>query len=215
MTTDGPSVCAGSTEAESPADRTVVHVDDASLVASIATREHAALEHAYRSHGGAVFGLARRLLVDHALAEEVTQEVFLRLWSRPHRFDSARGSLRAFLMADCHGRALDVVRAEASRRRREAHDAVIDVRDAQQSRDIATEVCAIEAAREIRSSLDCLPPDERLPIILAYYGAKTYSEVATLLQAPVGTVKSRIRRGLERLRTELPIDANAGPRAGP
>lgn len=160
------------------------------------------LAQAYERHGGAVFGLARRLLVDRALAEEVTQEVFLRLWNRPDRFDATRGSLRSFLLADCHGRCLDLIRAESSRRHREERLAVLDLRDTG-SEDIAGEVCSTEAAGQIRAALTVLSEREREAITLAYFGGNTYREVAALLHTPVGTVKSRIRAGLTRLRSEL------------
>lgn len=192
---DATSSRDGEATSESVPDRS----EDAALVASIGLQRHSALERAYQRHSDAVSRLARRVVLDRALAEEVTQEVFLRLWSKPQRFDPCRGSLRSFLLADCHGRALDVVRNEESRRRREAHDVVIDLRDAQESHDVAESVCAAAAASEVTTALRCLPPDERVPIALAYYGGNTYREVASLLHTPEGTVKSRIRRGLDRL----------------
>src|SRR6202035_1889221 len=98
-------------------------VSDAQLVTSIARYSEVALAEAYRRHGGAVYGLARRVLNNSSEAEDVTQEVFLRLWNQPDRFDPARGSLRSFLLAQTHGRAVDAVRASSSRRQREARDA--------------------------------------------------------------------------------------------
>src|SRR3954467_10134924 len=92
---------------------------DAALVVAIGRWRQEALAEAYRRHGGAVFALARRLLADATLAEEVVQEVFLRLWTLPDRFDAERGSLRSFLLAQSHGRAVDLLRSESSRRRRE------------------------------------------------------------------------------------------------
>ena len=91
-------------------------LSDAQLVTSIARYNEVALAEAYRRHGGAVFGLAKRVLQNVAEAEDVTQEVFLRLWNQPDRFDSARGSLRSFLLAQAHGRAVDAVRSSSSRR---------------------------------------------------------------------------------------------------
>ena len=89
---------------------------DAQLVTSIARYSEVALAEAYRRHGGAVFGLAKRVLNNPTEAEDVTQEVFLRLWNQPDRFDPARGSLRSFLLAQAHGRAVDAVRSSSSRR---------------------------------------------------------------------------------------------------
>src|SRR5580698_1404919 len=98
-------------------------VSDAQLVTSIARYSEVALAEAYRRHGGAVYGLARRVLNNTAEAEDVTQEVFLRLWNQPDRFDPARGSLRSFLLAQSHARAVDAIRSLNSRRLREMKDA--------------------------------------------------------------------------------------------
>ena len=92
---------------------------DAALVVAIGRYHDDALAEAYRRHAGAVYGLARRLLSDQALAEEIVQEVFLRLWNDPDRFDPDRGSLRSYLLAQCHGRSVDLIRSESSRRRRD------------------------------------------------------------------------------------------------
>ena len=92
---------------------------DGALVVAIARYHQEALAEAYRRHGGAVYALARRLVVDQALAEEVVQEIFLRLWTRPDRYDAERGSLRSYLLAQSHGRAVDILRSETSRKRRE------------------------------------------------------------------------------------------------
>src|SRR6202521_4177791 len=92
---------------------------DASLVVSIGRWREDALAEAYRRHAGAVYGLARRVVGDPSIAEEVVQEVYLRLWNAPDKFDPERGSLRSFLLAQSHGRAVDQLRSEASRRRRE------------------------------------------------------------------------------------------------
>src|SRR5438067_1047301 len=97
----------------------VRQASDARLVVGIARFHEEALAEAYRRHGGAVFALARRLTNERVLAEEVVQEVFLRLWNEPDRFDPQRGSLRAYLLAQAHGRSVDFIRSETSRRNRE------------------------------------------------------------------------------------------------
>ena len=179
---------------------------DAILVVGIGRYRQEALAEAYRRHAGAVFALSRRLLVDRAMAEEVVQEVFLRLWHRPDKFDPERGSLRSFLLAQTHGRSVDILRSEVSRRQREERDAR---ETAEAGYDIEHAVVDLAVADEVREAMAVLPPGERAAIELAYFGGHTYREVATLLDEPEGTVKSRIRSGLRRLRTVL-VDAGIG-----
>ena len=173
---------------------------DATLVVAIARWRQDALAEAYRRHAGAVFGLARRVLVDRTLAEEVVQEVFLRLWDHPDRYDAQRGSLRSYLLAQCHGRAVDLLRSESSRRAREERD---HRRTAEAGYDLEREVWDLVVGDQVRDALVRLPEGERRAIELAYLGGATYREVAVLLDVPEGTVKSRIRAGLRRLRTDL------------
>ena len=179
---------------------------DAILVVGVGRYRQEALAEAYRRHAGAVFALARRLLVDRAMAEEVVQEVFLRLWHRPDKFDPERGSLRSFLLAQTHGRSVDILRSEVSRRQREERDAR---ETAEAGYDIEHAVVDLAVADEVREAMAVLPAGERAAIELAYFGGHTYREVASLLDEPEGTVKSRIRSGLRRLRTVL-VDAGIG-----
>jgi len=179
---------------------------DAALVVAIARYHQEALAEAYRRHGGAVFALARRLLAEGALAEEVTQEVFLRLWSKPDRFDPERGSLRSYLLAQSHGRAVDLLRAETSRRRREEREAR---QTAEAGYDIEREVIDLAVGEHVKEVLDKLPSEEREAIELAYFGGFSYRQVAARLDQPEGTVKSRIRSGLRRMRADL-VDAGIG-----
>jgi RNA polymerase sigma-70 factor (ECF subfamily) len=179
---------------------------DAVLVIAISRYEQRALAEAYRRHAGAVFALAKRLLGDRTMAEEIVQEVYLRLWNRPEVFDPDRGSLRAYLLAQCHGRSVDLLRSESSRRNREERDAR---RTAQAGYDVEHEVADLAIAERVRGALDVLHDNERRAIELAYLGGHTYREVATLLDEPEGTVKSRIRSGLRKMRQSLQ-DAGVG-----
>ena len=178
----------------------LTELTDAGLVVALSRYNQEALAEAYRRHAGAVYGLARRLLTDDALAEEIVQEVFLRLWNRPERFDPGRGALRSYLLAQCHGRAVDLLRSEQARRRREDRDAR---RAAEGGYDVELQVWDLAVAERMRDALATLPDVERTAIELAYYGGHSYREVAELLQAPEGTIKSRIRSGLRRLRPAL------------
>ncbi|MCU1372231.1 MAG: polymerase, sigma-24 subunit, subfamily [Ilumatobacteraceae bacterium] len=189
-----------------PAVNDIREVSDAALVMAVSRYNQDALAEAYRRHAGAVFGLARRLLNDATLAEEIVQEVFVRLWNNPDKFDPARGSLRSYLLAQCHGRSVDLLRSESSRRRREEKDLR---RSAEAGYDLEREVWDLALADHVRDALDTLPELERDAIRLAYLGGHTYREVAVMLNEPEGTVKSRIRSGLKRLRTEF-VSAGLG-----
>jgi RNA polymerase sigma-70 factor, ECF subfamily len=192
-----------------PLDPNLAQASDATIVVAIGRYRQEALAEAYRRHAGAVFALARRLLSDRTLAEEVTQEVFIRLWHAPDKFDPERGSLRSYLLAQCHGRSVDLIRAESSRRQREERD---HRRTAEAGYDLEHEVWDLAVAEHVREALVDLPAEERRAIELAYFGGHTYREVAVLLDQPEGTVKSRIRTGLHRMRSTL-ADSGVGGRS--
>jgi RNA polymerase sigma-70 factor (ECF subfamily) len=175
-------------------------MDDAELAAAVARESQEALAEVYNRHSGAVHGLARRILRDETLAEEITQEVFLRLWNNPEKFDPGRGSLRSFLLAHTHGRSVDLIRSETARRTREDNDARLATGAGQNVED---EVWDLALTDQIREALSTLVEGERRAIELAYFGGHTYREVADMLGEPEGTVKSRIRSGMKRLRVTL------------
>jgi RNA polymerase sigma-70 factor, ECF subfamily len=175
-------------------------LDDARLVDAVGRGDQQALAEVYRRHGDGVFGLARRVLNDPAMAEEITQEVFLRLWDEPHRFDASRGALRSFLLRQAHSRAVERVRSEEARRRREDR---VDREAAPQVLDVEAQALDGLSNRAVADALASLSEGEREAIVLAYFGGHSYRDVALRLDLPEGTVKSRIRLGLAKLADRL------------
>lgn len=170
---------------------------DGRLVAAIAEGDESALTEAYERHSRAAYGAAVALLGAGGEAEDVVQDVFVRLWRKPDRFDPTRGTLRAFLKVDARGRALDALRRDTSRRRREDAQAV--QQSSAQVVGTEEEAMTLVTSERVRAVLDRLEPNERIPIALAYFGGHSYRKVSELLALPEGTVKSRIRSGLDRL----------------
>lgn len=170
------------------------HVSDSDLAAAISERDETALEAIYRQHGGAVKTVARRVLNDDALADDVVQDVFVTLWRAPERYDASRGSLRTFLLTVAHRRAVDVVRSEVARSQREEKspppETVVD---------LDSEIWQRTQSALVRQAVAALGDDERKAISLAYFGGLSYIEVARKLGEPEGTVKSRIRSGMRKL----------------
>jgi RNA polymerase sigma-70 factor (ECF subfamily) len=166
---------------------------DTELAARVAHRDRAALDEVFNSLGGAVRSVAARVLRDDALAEDVAQETFLRFWNEPEKYDPERGSLRTFLLTIAHRRAVDVVRSEVARSRREERP------PDPHHYDVAEEAWTRVLSGTVRQALDELPEGEREAITLAYLGGLTYVEVAEHLGQPEGTVKSRIRSGMRKL----------------
>ena len=172
---------------------------DLTLIVAVARRDQAALGQLYQRHGGSLFCAALRVLSARNLAEEVVQDVFVRLWRNPDRFDPARGSLRPFLLAQAHGRAVDIVRSENARRRRETGDASA----VETQTTVEDDFLDFVVGEKVREAVGSLCRTEREAISLAYFGGHSYVEVASLLGIPEGTAKSRIRSGLARLRKAL------------
>jgi RNA polymerase sigma-70 factor (ECF subfamily) len=189
-----------------------VHISDAptdqDLQDALLGRQEEALSEAYRRFGQKVYRTAFGVLRRSELAEDVTQEVFVRLWQRPERFDVTRGTLSGFLQLDAHGRSIDLLRSERARADREIREQQLSA--SSNSRDsLEEEVMKRISSERIREALETLDADERLPIALAFFQGHSYRRVAEALDLPEGTVKSRIRRGLSRLQELLGEEALA------
>jgi RNA polymerase sigma-70 factor (ECF subfamily) len=168
-----------------------------------------AFELLYDRHGGAAFSLAYRMVGNRVTAEDITQEGFLSIWRSRLRYDASRGSVRTWVLGIVHNRAIDTLRRGAVHdRRRETMEGVEESHEAPERTDV--EAARREEARNVRSALDTLPADQRRTIELAYFGGFSHSEIAELLNEPIGTVKGRMRLGLEKLRRHLSEGFAAG-----
>ncbi|MGH3921864.1 MAG: sigma-70 family RNA polymerase sigma factor [Pseudonocardiaceae bacterium] len=172
------------------------------LLAQVAKGDQAAFGQLYDRVAGTVYGLIRRVLRDPAQSEEVAQEVLLEIWRSAARFDSARGTANAWIMTMAHRRAVDRVRSEQASRARDDRAGVLAQR-ADAFDVVAEEVELRLEHQQVRAALGKLTDLQREAVELAYYGGYTYCEVAELLGAPLGTVKTRLRDGLIRLRDTL------------
>ena len=182
----------------SPSIRVVNPADEA-LVDRLMARDERALAEVVDAYKGLVFGMARRILVDAGLAEEVAQDTFLALWRRPGSYDPGRGGLQAFLMGVARNKAIDVVRREETRRR--AASELVAGQDMESEVPPATE--AVDERQRVVAALGRLSVPQKEAVVLAYYGGRTYREVAEELGIPEGTAKTRLRDGLAKLRELL------------
>ena len=173
------------------------------LVERLAGGDESALADLYDRYAGFVYGLAHRMLMNRQAAEDVTQEVFVALWQNPARFEPGRGTLRGFLGTMTHRRAVDLIRREDARRRRESRAPA----DAAPVQDLAETAARTDTSGRVRNALALLPEAQRRALELAYFQGHTYRQVAEVLGIPEGTAKSRLRLGLQRvaeiLRPEL------------
>lgn len=186
---------------------------DADLVRAIANGQHAALEELYARYGRIVYSLARRIVVDSGLAEDVAQEVFLALWRDPAKYEGSRGAFGTWLLSLTHHRAVDAVRREESVRRRRNKAAEQLAAGAPTDAEPAVIEQAWFAVRRdrVKLALGNLPEQQREALTLAYFGGYTQREVAALTGSPLGTVKTRMLAGMRRLREDLAApDGTAG-----
>lgn len=171
-------------------------VDVEVLVGRVARGDAQAFEHLYDELSSAVYGLARRVVRDPTRAEDVTQEVFLEVWRKAARFDSALGRAKTWVMTIAHRRAVDAVRRNEAAKRSDSQG----VPDEVSHDEAADRVIAAEERGAVRECLDTLTDLQLESVRLAYFNGYTYNEVATLLDKPLPTIKTRMRDGLIRLR---------------
>nr|WP_257021745.1 ECF RNA polymerase sigma factor SigK [Leifsonia sp. AK011] len=173
------------------------------LLERVASADKNAFSELYDEIAPRVFGLVKRVLIDHAQAEEVTQEVFLEIWQNAARFDASKGSAITWMLTMTHRRAIDRIRASQSSRDR---DLRIGIRDFEPGHDGVAEHVEVSIEHErVARAMARLTELQRQAIELSYYGGYTNSEVAGILSVPLGTVKTRIRDGMIRLRDELGV----------
>lgn len=189
---------------------TVARENDVSTVASqqdllerVATGDQRAFSELYDQISPRVFGLVKRVLRDQAQSEEVTQEIFLEIWQSAPRFDPNKGGATTWILTMAHRRAVDRVRASQSSRDR---DVKIGIRDFAPDYDNVAETVEVSIEHErVTKAMSRLTELQRQAVSLAYYGGYSHSEVAELLSVPIGTVKTRVRDGMIRLRDELGV----------
>jgi RNA polymerase sigma-70 factor (ECF subfamily) len=182
----------------------VRRLGDEELMSLVESKDPAAFEAFFDRHGGAAYSLAHRIVGDRNAAEDVAQEAFLSIWRSRAGYDRARGSVRAWVLGIVRNRAIDALRRDARPGVPQLafdDDALLESRPAEERTD--SEAARRETAREVRGALSDLPNDQSKVIQLAYFGGFSHSEIAEMLGMPLGTVKGRMRLGLEKMRGRI------------
>ena len=190
--------------------REIQALADEELMLLVQGADPRAFEVLYDRHGGAAFSLAYRMVGNRTAAEDIVQEAFLSIWRSRIRFQRERGSVRTWVLGIVHHRAIDALRRNLVHERRRASAEGIEERfEAKELTDV--EAARREEAHTLRAALENLPDDQSRVIELAYFGGFTHTQIAEILEQPVGTIKGRMRLGLEKMRRTL---EGAGPAPG-
>ncbi|HEU0207252.1 MAG TPA: ECF RNA polymerase sigma factor SigK [Pseudolysinimonas sp.] len=184
-------------------DGSAATVSNEDLLQRVATGDREAFAQLYDRTAPRVFGLVKRLLRDHAQSEEVTQEIYLEIWQSASRYDTSKGGAIAWMLTMTHRRAVDRVRASQASRDR---DTRIGIRDYPTDFDSVAENVEVRIESErVKEAMMRLTELQRQAVQLAYFGGYSHSEVSEMLSVPIGTVKTRLRDGMIRLRDELGV----------
>jgi RNA polymerase sigma-70 factor (ECF subfamily) len=175
---------------------------DEELMQLVQQGDPRAFELLYDRHAGAAFSLAYRMVGDRTAAEDIVQEAFLSMWRSRVRYEPARGSVRTWVLGIVHHRTIDGLRRNlVHQRRRASAEGIEEIHEAAERTDV--EAARREEARTVRAAMEELPGEQLQVIELAYFGGFTHTQIAEMLEMPVGTVKGRMRLGLEKLRRQL------------
>lgn len=187
-------------------------LSDEALLARLGAQDTTAFEALYLRYADLVYSIALRVVADPQIAQDIVQEVFLRIWRHPSAFDETRGRFASWLMSVARNRAVDEVRSRGRRRLREVPpapgaDDPIDLQAIDPA--MAAQIAAERTA--VRRAMETLPEEQRLAIELAYFGGMTQQEIAAALGTPLGTIKTRIRLAMKKLRVCLTEQVRSGP----
>jgi RNA polymerase sigma-70 factor, ECF subfamily len=183
-------------------DMDVRALADEDLIPMMARGDARAFEALYERHSGAAYSLAHRMVGKQAMAEDVIQEAFINLWRSGAHYDRGRGSVRTWILGIVHHRAIDALRRSSVHSKRRSDDETAAERLESPER-VEEDVARRDEASIVRGALDVLPADQLKVIELAYFGGFTHTEIADMLESPIGTVKGRMRLGLKKMREAL------------
>jgi len=184
-------------------------LDDKAVAARVLAGDGAALEALYARYGRPCYSLARRILSDEQLAQDVVQEVFLTVWRDVSRFDGSRGGFSTWLLSMTHHKAVDAVRREENQRKRRSSLEALEPREGD-GPTVDDQVWTVLRSERVRGALAGLPQAQREALVLAYFGGYTQREIAGLTSTPLGTVKTRMLAGMRRMRSGLDGAATIG-----